>query len=239
MWLWRWRWRLVRRRVWRLPIFMPCDRMWWAVGEEGGEVGNGKTSPTHSLYPQHVTRRQCRKYSWCLWPMQNHLLRKYDFRTYFSNMTLSVQFSKIPRVWISENFATDSYIEDNEKQTCIYVPADAAVIVFVIFRSARTSCITFGWSRLSVPCALKIWITYIQAYMPYESWEDSSNQPYGPMGSPGCPLDPLGPPAPPPPHRPPQTSKQVPWPHCTLKITSTALQINLTPSPPSPLLSLL
>ena len=25
--------------------------------------------------------------------------------------------------------------------------------------------------------ALKIWITYIQAYMPYESWEDSSNQP--------------------------------------------------------------
>ena len=36
-----------------------CDG---AVGEVG-EVGNGKTSPTHSLYPQHVTRRQCRKYS--------------------------------------------------------------------------------------------------------------------------------------------------------------------------------
>ena len=37
-----------------------CDG---AVGEvwEVGEVGNGKTSPTHSLYPQHVTRRQCRK----------------------------------------------------------------------------------------------------------------------------------------------------------------------------------
>ena len=32
-------------------------------------------------------------------------------------------------------------------------------------------------------------------------------------------------------NRPPQTHKQVFWPHCTLKITSTALQINLTPSP--------
>ena len=41
--------------------------------------------------------------------------------------------------------------------------------------------------------ALKIWITYIQAYMPYESCKDSSNQPYGPMASLGCPLDPLGP----------------------------------------------
>ena len=67
-----------------------------------------------------------------------------------------------------------------------------------VFRSARTSCTTFGWSRLSVPSALKIWITYIQAYMPYESWKDSSNQPYGPMGSLGCPLDPLGPPGYPP-----------------------------------------
>ena len=50
----------------------------------------------------------------------------------------------------------------------------------------------------SVPSAIKIWITYIQAYMPYESWKDSSNQPYGPMGSLGCPLDPLGPPGNPP-----------------------------------------
>ena len=48
------------------------------------------------------------------------------------------------------------------------------------------------------PSALKIWITYIQAYMPYESCKDSSNQPYGPMASLGCPLDPLGPPGPPP-----------------------------------------
>ena len=32
--------------------------------------------------------------------------------------------------------------------------------------------------------ALKIWITYIQAYMPHESSGDSSNQPDGPMGSP-------------------------------------------------------
>ena len=42
------------------------------------------------------------------------------------------------------------------------------------------------------PSALKIWITYIQAYMPYELWKDSSNQPYGPRGSPWCPLDPWG-----------------------------------------------
>ena len=41
------------------------------------------------------------------------------------------------------------------------------VVVVVIFRSARTSCTTFGWSRPSVPCALKMWITYIQACMPY------------------------------------------------------------------------
>ena len=34
-----------------------------------------------------------------------------------------------------------------------------------IFRSARTSCTTFKWS---VHLALNIWITYIQAYMPYE-----------------------------------------------------------------------
>ena len=50
----------------------------------------------------------------------------------------------------------------------------------------------------SRPSALKIWITYIQAYMPYESCKDSSNQPYGPMASLGCPLDPLGPPGNPP-----------------------------------------
>ena len=67
------------------------------------------------------------------------------------------------------------------------------------FRSARTSCTTFDGPR-PVPSrpALKIWITYIQAYMPYESCKDSSNQPYGPMASLGCPLDPLGPPGNPP-----------------------------------------
>ena len=59
------------------------------------------------------------------------------------------------------------------------------------FRSARTFCTTFDWSVR--PCALKIWITFMQAYMPYESSEDSSNQPYGPIGSPRCPLDILGP----------------------------------------------
>ena len=100
-----------------------------------------------------------------------------------------------------------------------------------IFRSARTSCTTFDWSR---PSALKIWITYIQAYMPYESCKDSSNQPYGPMASLGCPLDPLGPPGTPwqPPNRPPQTNKQVSWPY--LKITSTASQITFTFIPVTP-----
>ena len=34
------------------------------------------------------------------------------------------------------------------------------------------------------PSARKIWITYIQAYKPQESSEDSSNQPDGPMGPP-------------------------------------------------------
>ena len=67
-----------------------------------------------------------------------------------------------------------------------------------LFRSARTSCTTFGWFVQSRPSAIKIWITYIQAYMPYESCKDSSNQPYGPMASLGCPLDPLGPPGNPP-----------------------------------------
>ena len=86
------------------------------------------------------------------------------------------------------------------------------------------------------PSALKIWITYIQAYMPYESCKDSSNQPYGPMASLGCPLDPLGPPGTPwqPPNRPPQTHKQVSWPHCTLKIPSAASK-SYSPSTPSPM----
>ena len=54
------------------------------------------------------------------------------------------------------------------------------IFSFRIFRSARTSCTTFDVSRP----VLKIWITYIQAYMPHESSGDSSNQPDGPMGSP-------------------------------------------------------
>ena len=37
----------------------------------------------------------------------------------------------------------------------------------------------------------KVWITYIQAYMPHESSEDSSNQPDGPIGSHRCPPWPL------------------------------------------------
>ena len=46
--------------------------------------------------------------------------------------------------------------------------------------------------------------SYIQAYMPYESSEVSSNQPDGTKGSHRCPLDPLGP------YRP------TPWPPGTL-----------------------
>ena len=99
-------------------------------------------------------------------------------------------------------------------------------VSFGLFRSARASWNTSVRPSVS-PSARKIWITYIQAYMPQESSEDSSNQPDGPMGSPRCPLDPLGPPGPP--HRPPMTLKQVSWPHWTLKITSPAFQIIRNP----------
>ena len=64
-----------------------------------------------------------------------------------------------------------------------------------IFRSARASWNTSVRPLVS-PSARKIWITYIQAYMPQESSEDSSNQPDGPMGSPKCPPWPLGTPPP-------------------------------------------
>ena len=109
-----------------------------------------------------------------------------------------------------------------------------------IFRSARTSCTTFDWSR---PSALKIWITYIQA----KTHQTNPMAPWHPLDA---LLTPLGPPGTPwqPPNRPPQTHKQVSWPHCTLKITSTASEITFTfnpvtdvapstlspPSPPSP-----
>ena len=43
----------------------------------------------------------------------------------------------------------------------------------------------------------KIWITYIQAYMPHESSEDSLNQPNGPGDPLDAPLEPLGAPGPP------------------------------------------
>ena len=69
-----------------------------------------------------------------------------------------------------------------------------AKLGFMIFRSARTSCRTFDF-RVRPPVRPRqfFWITYIQAYMPYESSEVSSNQPDGPMGSHRWPLDPLGP----------------------------------------------
>ena len=45
----------------------------------------------------------------------------------------------------------------------------------------------YSVSPFICPSARNIWITYIQAYMPHESSEDSLNQP-------DVPLDPLGPP---------------------------------------------
>ena len=65
------------------------------------------------------------------------------------------------------------------------------------FRSARASWNTFVSLSVS-PSSRKIWITYIQACMPHESSEDSSNQPDGPMGSPKCSPWPPGTPRPPP-----------------------------------------
>ena len=57
--------------------------------------------------------------------------------------------------------------------------------------------------------------------------------PWYPLDALLTPWDPLAPP-----NRPPRTPKQVSWPHCTLKITSTALQITLTSlnpfTPPHP-----
>ena len=72
-------------------------------------------------------------------------------------------------------------------------------LLSTLFRSARTSCSSSGGPiNPSVrPYARKIWITYIKAYMPYESSESSSNQPDFPMGSPRRPFDTLGPPTPP------------------------------------------
>ena len=73
---------------------------------------------------------------------------------------------------------------------------------WALFRSTRTSCRTFDFPVH--PSALKIWITYIQAYMPYESSEVLSNQPDGRKGSHRCPFDPLGP------------CRPTPWPPGTL-----------------------
>ena len=60
--------------------------------------------------------------------------------------------------------------------------------------------------------ARKIWITNIQAYMPFES-SDTLDIPLGPIGPPGPAIDPLWAP------------KHIPWPQWTIKITCTALQM--------------
>ena len=62
-----------------------------------------------------------------------------------------------------------------------------------LFRSVREDLLYYlWWTR---PPALEI--THIQANMPYESSEDSSNQPDGPMGSPRHPSWPHRTPKPP------------------------------------------
>ena len=71
----------------------------------------------------------------------------------------------------------------------------AVIVETEVFRSARASCTTSGG-----PVRAKNLDTYIQAYMPHESSGDSSNQPIG-------------------------HTKEISWPHLTLKITSTALLI--------------
>ena len=116
-----------------------------------------------------------------------------------------------------------------------------------MFRSARTSCTTFGWSRPIRAKNLDHLYTGIYALWIIERltkptlW--SHGIPWMPSRPPGTPWQP--------PNRPPQTHKQVSWPHCTLMITSTASQITFTfipvtpvtpsssspPSPPSPPLS--
>ena len=57
------------------------------------------------------------------------------------------------------------------------------LFTYSIFRSARASCTTSG-GPVRTPVRAKNLDTYIQAYMPHESSEDSSNQPIGHMGSP-------------------------------------------------------
>ena len=73
-----------------------------------------------------------------------------------------------------------------------------------LFRSARTSCRTFEFPVPSVRPRQFFQSSYIQAYMPYESSEVSSNQSDGTKGSHRCPLDPLGP------------CRPTPWPPGTL-----------------------
>ena len=68
-----------------------------------------------------------------------------------------------------------------------------------------TSCRTFDFpSTRPVRPRQFFQSSYIQAYMPYESSEVSSNQPDGTKGSHRCPLDPLGP------------CRPTPWPPGTL-----------------------
>ena len=59
-----------------------------------------------------------------------------------------------------------------------------------------------------------------------ETHQTNPLAPWDPLDALLTPWDPLATP-----HQPPQTHKQVSWPHCTQKITSTASQITFTFNP--------
>ena len=67
---------------------------------------------------------------------------------------------------------------------------------FFYFLGPRESLVLPLVDPSARPCARQIWITYIQAFLPYESSEDSSYLPDDPIGSPRRPHDPWDPLAP-------------------------------------------
>ena len=65
-------------------MFMPCDRIRWE-GWLGLEREN--IVDLSSFYPQHVTTAQCRKYLWCLWPMQISSLQTWTKLSFSWNLS--------------------------------------------------------------------------------------------------------------------------------------------------------
>ena len=71
--------------------------------------------------------------------------------------------------------------------------------------------------------AMKIWTHIYRHLCLINNQETHQTNPMAPWDPLDVSLNPLGTPASP--NRPPGTPKQVSWPHCNIKITSTALQI--------------